>query len=605
MKTHFSPLRRWLSLALLVCGLLSVGRADTPQWIEIKSPHFSVATDAGEKRGREAAMRFEQMRGVFGSLMSKANVNLSVPLQIVAFRNTKELRQFAPLFNGKPIELAGLFMGSEDRSFIMLDMSVENSWSVVFHEYAHQLLNGNLATPTDPWFDEGFAEYFSTIEIVGKEAHVGKPPSSTYLILSQNRLIKIADLLKVQHNSAIYNESGDHRSVFYAESSMLVHYLYDNKLIPKLTAYFNLKNQKGLSVEEALQQSLGMSPAQLDKILETYINRGESKYYALQAPGNLASGDLAISPLRELDSNAILADIHLHSRDYQDKAIAEFQDILKADPNNAASCVGLGYAYLRKTQMDEAGKYFQRATELDTKDARAYYYSAFVASSQGNFADHTSLPETLKKLERAIQLDPAFADSYRLLAFAQQSGGNPAQALETIKKALSLRPRDENYQFDLAQIYVANEKTDEAMPILHILEKSQNPQVVLRVQSIEHLIELNKERKQQFAALESRSQEESNSNGEAGAPKSSEPPAGTPIKFMHGVITEVDCTSAPAAMLSVTSGTKKWKMRVPDLNRAVIFGADTFSCSWTNQKVSLNYRQTADGEGSVVSIETQ
>src|SRR5580704_15995008 len=80
--------------------------AGEPQWMEIRSPHFSVVTDAGEKRGREVAMRFEQMRAVFGALMTKANINLPIPLQIVAFRNGKELRQFAPLFKGKPIELA-------------------------------------------------------------------------------------------------------------------------------------------------------------------------------------------------------------------------------------------------------------------------------------------------------------------------------------------------------------------------------------------------------------------------------------------------------------------------------------------------------------------
>src|ERR1700724_1841221 len=82
---------------------VSVCRAPTifagePQWVEVHSPNFSVVTDTGEKRGREVAMRFEQMRAVFGSLMTKANINLAIPLQIVAFRNGKELRQFAPLF---------------------------------------------------------------------------------------------------------------------------------------------------------------------------------------------------------------------------------------------------------------------------------------------------------------------------------------------------------------------------------------------------------------------------------------------------------------------------------------------------------------------------
>ena len=66
-----------------LCALLGsvpLAYSAEPQWVEVHSPHFSVVTDAGEKRGREAAMRFEQMRAVFGALMTKANVNLPVPI---------------------------------------------------------------------------------------------------------------------------------------------------------------------------------------------------------------------------------------------------------------------------------------------------------------------------------------------------------------------------------------------------------------------------------------------------------------------------------------------------------------------------------------------
>src|ERR1700746_3734045 len=95
--------------------------ASEPQWVEVRSPNFSVITDAGEKKGRDVALHFEQMRSVFGTLMTKANVNLPVPLQIVAFRNTKEMRQVAPIFKGKPTELAGLFQGGEAPRFLILD----------------------------------------------------------------------------------------------------------------------------------------------------------------------------------------------------------------------------------------------------------------------------------------------------------------------------------------------------------------------------------------------------------------------------------------------------------------------------------------------------
>ena len=78
---------------------------------KLTSSHFSVATDGGEKRAREVAQRFEQMRMAFGVIFKKVSVN-TAPLQIIAFRNGKELRQFAPLYGGKPIELAGFFLGN-------------------------------------------------------------------------------------------------------------------------------------------------------------------------------------------------------------------------------------------------------------------------------------------------------------------------------------------------------------------------------------------------------------------------------------------------------------------------------------------------------------
>lgn len=188
MLSQIVPLRTLRSLkrslavaSVILCSVLCL--AGEQQWLEVRSPNFSVITDAGEKKGRDIALHFEQMRSVFGTLMTKANVNLAVPLQIVAFRNSKELRPMAPLFKGKPTEVAGLFQGGQDRSFIMLDMSVDDPWTVVFHEYAHQLMNGNLSFETDPWFEEGFAEYFSSIEVDNKEARVGKIPNDTYLIL--------------------------------------------------------------------------------------------------------------------------------------------------------------------------------------------------------------------------------------------------------------------------------------------------------------------------------------------------------------------------------------------------------------------------------------
>ena len=293
MRSHLAWFFRWLLPPVLTLSAVPLTFAADSQWIEIKSPHFSVVTDAGEKRGRETAMRFEQMRAVFGTLLTKANVNIPIPLQIVAFRNSKEFRQFVPLWNGKPVQLAGLFQGGEDRSFIMLDMSTENPWAVVFHEYAHQLMNGVLTARVDPWFEEGFAEYFSSIEVDSKEARVGKIPEDEYLVLQQQGMMKVGDLFRVQQNSSTYNESGSHRTVFYAESGMVMHYLYDNSLIPQLSKYFVLKLDQNVPVESAIQQSLGMSAADFDKVLRNYVSSGRFKYFPMPTPANIVSSEYA------------------------------------------------------------------------------------------------------------------------------------------------------------------------------------------------------------------------------------------------------------------------------------------------------------------------
>jgi len=590
--------------------------AGEPQWVEVRSPNFSVVTDAGEKRGREVAMHFEQMRAVFGALMTKANVNLPVPLQIVAFRNTKEMRQVAPLFNGKPTQVAGLFQGGSDRSFIMLDMSVENPWTVVFHEYAHQLMNGNLEGEFDPWFQEGFAEYFSSIEVDSKQARVGKVPNDEYVILQQSGTIKIADLFRVQQNSQTYNESGDHRNTFYAESGMLMHYIYDNQLLPKVGIYYDLMESRHLRVEDAIQQAFGMSAPQFDKALRSYIVSGHYKYYPIPNPPNISPNTYTATPLSAAAGNAVLADIHLHSRDYRQQALNEFQEILKSDPKNAAACRGLGYAYLQKQDFTQASEYFKRASQLDSKDPRVHYYSALLMVRKTGFGSAADLPGITAELETSIGLDPNFADSYALLAFAQSTGGDSGKAIGTMRKALAISPRNENYIVNLANLYLANRQPEQTIALLQSLRIEDNPALASQVSFT--LAQAQKFRQVRQVGADPpgmgmvavRHEKPAEDTSSPSSPELAESQAraqtsASPAKFLRGTLTNVDCSKSPLATLTVVSGTKTWKMNVADRNHLILIGAEQFSCDWHEQKVALNYRETSGGEGSVFSLEIQ
>ena len=602
-------------LVITLCGA-PTAFAGEPQWVEVRSPNFSVVTDAGEKRGREVAMRFEQMRAVFGALITRANVNLPVPLQIVAFRNTKEMRQVAPLFNGKPTQLAGLFQGGSDRSFIMLDLSVENPWVVVFHEYAHQLMNGTLPGGTAPWFEEGFAVYFSSIEVDSKEARVGRIPDNDYAILRQVGMMRIADLFRVQQNSSTYNESGDHRTTFYVESGMLMHYIYDNQLLPKVATYFDLKENKHLTVEDAIQKAFGMSAAQFDKALGSYVSSGHYRYYPISVPANISSSNYTVAPLSSAAGNAVLADIHLHSPDYRERAVGEFQEILKSDPRNAAACRGLGYAYLQKHDFTQSAEYFKRASELDPKDPRVHYYNALLIAREGGFGGGADLSAMIRELETAISLDPGFADSYAILAFAQSGSGDPAKAVATMHKALTISPRNENYLFNLASLYLANRQPDQAIAVLQSLRATNNPELASRVagalvqaQQFREMVE-DGTAAYHPGALQSEEESETRDDRQIDSKLSVEPltkaqaNTGT-AKFVRGVLDGVDCSADPSAILTVVSGSQTMKMKIADKSHVVIIGADHFSCSWFKLKVAVNYREGNPGEISVISLELE
>ncbi len=94
--TRVLPIFFLLSLLLVVAPEVGFAK-DEPKWIEVHTSHFSVVTDAGDKRGREVALRMEQMRAVFGQLILKDKLKMSVPVTVVALKSNNQYGLVAPL----------------------------------------------------------------------------------------------------------------------------------------------------------------------------------------------------------------------------------------------------------------------------------------------------------------------------------------------------------------------------------------------------------------------------------------------------------------------------------------------------------------------------
>ena len=114
---------------------------------------------------------------VFSQLLMRPKLVMPEPLDIIAFNRREEYAQFAPSPNGQPIATSGFFLSGEDRNFIGLDLSDDQSWRTVSRQLASVFLNYNYP-PTEDWFDEGFLEYFSSLQLNLQEGQIGGDPAS-------------------------------------------------------------------------------------------------------------------------------------------------------------------------------------------------------------------------------------------------------------------------------------------------------------------------------------------------------------------------------------------------------------------------------------------
>jgi tetratricopeptide (TPR) repeat protein len=598
--------------------------ASAPTWVEVHSKNFNVLTDAGEKRGQEVARRFEEVRSAFGAIFQKMNVNSSVPLQIIAFRNNKELKQYGPVWKGKAVEVDGFFQGSKDKNFVVLDLSSEGGWHVVFHEYMHLLINTNMP-PTPAWFDEGFADYFSTLTVNGKTIEFGNIPEGYPDLLSTSRWMKTSDLFSVQHNSSEYNE-GDRRSLFYAQSWLTIHYVMTQQKLPIATKYLDLTINQHRGVDEAIQMAFGITPQQFDKALRDYFT-SRSMIFRLAAPPNMESGPFEAKAADPMFVEASLADLHFHEIDHQEEGISEFKKIIEKDANNLIAQRGLGYAYLQKNDYEHAAEHLERAAAADAKDPEVHYFNAMVTSQRGG-----DVAKVRAELLKVVELNPNHAEALTMLGITEAQSGNKKDAVKYARRAVQLGPRNEYYISNLVFAQLQNELFDDAEPNLKLLAASTNPDIAQNAQRNLQQVQQMKQWKQQQAARmaeeEARVAENDKAYNESvarlqKATDGNAVSAGGKRKIVHvdqvpyagaeevqvlpsrpggyakGVLQGVECDGDSAILHLIASG-KPLNLQVKDIRRVVVINADGFSCGWRNRTVGVNY---AADTNAVISVE--
>jgi tetratricopeptide (TPR) repeat protein len=521
------------------------------------------------------------------------------------------------------------------------------------------MLNYNYP-PTQPWFDEGFAEYFSSLRLSDKQAQVGgdpepatgpkedvfgkptearNPPKSMVDLLSAPVWLAIPDLFTAHHTAG--SQEGPHHTLFYAESWMVMHYLLNQNKLAETGTYFDLVQNQKVPVEQAVQQAYGMTPAQFEQAVKDYFHSLAlpdaaprsapspiAQVHALALGTGPDSVGSSVQPVPAGDGQSLVAEMAARLPEHREQAVKDLESLLvQPKVESTIPHRALAWVHMQKKDYEAATEELSKALEIDTKDPWVRYYLALVKyhAAQSSGGELQGLSNMMQDLRAVLDIYPDFAEAYYMLALARVEGGGVNSAMESLKAAILLNPRSETYRLEMAQIYMAGKNWDAATAMLEHLKGSQDPQIARAARkSLEDLPTLKKYGRLPQAETpgqagtgpssgtkpqpkpQAKQDEATTANSEEHPQEPVEaPPDKRTVQFLKGKLVSVDCAQTPVAVLTIASAKRTLKLRAENYKALLLIGADEFSCAWKDQPVAVNYKAGGKADGDLVSLEVQ
>lgn len=605
---------------LLIALVLFSATACAERWVRVPAPNFTIYTNAGDSAGREMAVRLEQTRKIFPLLIPRRkSMNDTAPLVAVVFKERGELRQVAPTHEGKSIEVGALFLRGEDRNYIVMDATPQSEARLALHEYAHFLLEMNL--PRTPlWWDEGFADYYSTVKFESGKFTVGAAPPG-YVATLKELPLPMAKLLATTPFSPEYKSMQHGRNGFYAQSWLLVHYLMTNQRLPQAMAYFDLTQNQSMPPEIAVQRAFGMTLKELGDAMRGHLANLSSATRSYALPP-MEKNAYSIEVLKDQEARALIADVYLHSPDHQAKAEAEFRALLGVKETAAAARAGLGHVLLRKGQAEQAHEQFLRATELGSNDPNTWYLAAYSDFKARGLKDRESpeLVELNRLLDEALKRDPSHADAMNLKALVISRAANPAEAIRLLEKACELRPRNEDFKLNLVNQYIIARRFEQADALLERLKRSSDPRILAAAE-----VQAGRSQRYQKSKIAQLAEEPTDKytdprwrpkpgekldpdmeklmRGDGAIEDEAAAAVDTrPVRSERGTLLQSDCNDE-RVKVQVQLRTRIVDAFASDPTKVSVSGAAKFDCGWKNRRVTLKYRERSKFAVDLVALE--
>ena len=576
-------------------------------WIEIKSPHFTVYSNAGEHDGRRVAAQFEEIRALFEQTFPKLRVDSGKPTIVFALKDENSLKLLLPTYgqNKNATKLAGWYHPFNDENLAVVRTDVTgtgtNPYHVMYHEWAHGLFRLNYrGLPL--WLDEGLAEYWGGSDIDNKEGRAGMADPRQLRLLQQSPFIPISTLVSIDASSPLYNTQ-DHAGVFYAESWAIVHYfslapeVRDRHLLDKFLAAL----QETDDPIEAATRSFGDLEA-LERNLQDYTHEQAFLFQKIPLKSDISEKQFAARRLSPAEGLLAQADYLVHSN-HLPEAIELLHQVEKLDPKTPRLHDELGHYHFQKADFENAAKEFDLALSVDVNDSMAYFYRASILYRKSGYNRETT-PQIVADLEKVISLQPDFAPARAFLCIAYtQSPETKPKALQQADRALSLEPGSLAYFIDGGRAMLASGDLAGAKRVAERAQKTATwPRD--RAMATSFLKTVNDKM--------NRASNHPRSTGAADpvADEADTNEHSAEVVEKEGRITELICGHPPAVMFTLTAGDEQLLLHVKDISKLDIHeaggsAAGTASCAtWKDRKLKVAFTLSPDGpaHGEVKSI---
>ena len=209
-------IRRALIAALFLVHATHAWAADA--WVEVKSENFTVMSNDGERKARDMAWQFEQIRTAIDKGWPWARVKLARPLLVIDAKDENTMKSLLPGFWEKrdQIRPSSFFMTGPDRYYIALrgdlradDKEGINPYSSAYWSYSTLALEANFSRVLPLWLVRGMSAVLSNSIVRQSEIQFGRPTPSLVRIIQNQPRLNLPDLLAVNGQSASFLAGGE------------------------------------------------------------------------------------------------------------------------------------------------------------------------------------------------------------------------------------------------------------------------------------------------------------------------------------------------------------------------------------------------------------